>query len=119
VTQLSTNYTHCVTIKKEIIDFLIFVNQIYGEWMNAESLYCSYYQAHVERELCWLVTAGLRSYEHISFDRTLDPETSLFEFFVPRDCEKYFLTVMTYFEEIGLVRNLCKMPNRLESAQEV
>ena len=80
-----------------------------------KSLYCSYYQANVERELCWFVTATLRSYEHISFDRTLDPETSLFEFFVPSSTEEYFLEVMKYFHKEGLVRNLTKLPNRLES----
>jgi hypothetical protein len=83
-------------------------------------VYCSYYHAQVERELCWFVTAGLRSYEHCSFDRTLDPATSLFEFFVPSDTEKYFLELMAYFEEQGLVRNLVKLPNRLEdSTQQV
>ena len=83
--------------------------------IKSEPLYCSYYQAYVERELCWYVTAALRSYEHISFDRTLDPVTSLFEFFVPQDCEQYFLKVMAYFEEQGLVQNLKKLPNRLQS----
>jgi hypothetical protein len=81
--------------------------------MQSEPLYCSYYHAHVERELCWFVTAALRSYEHISFDRTLDPATSLFEFFVPEDCEKYFLVIMASFEQQGLVRNLTKLPNRI------
>lgn len=81
--------------------------------MQSEPLYCFYYQAYVERELCWFVTASLRSYEYISFDRTLDPATSLFEFFVPHDCEKYFLIIMAYFERYGYVRNLTKLPNRL------
>lgn len=80
-----------------------------------ESLYCSYYQAYVQRELCWFVTASLRSYEHVAFDRTLDPATSLFEFFVPVTTEKYFLEVMDYFQSQGLVSDLKKLPNRLES----
>ena len=79
-----------------------------------ESLYCSYYQAYVECELCWFVTASLRSYEHVAFDRTLDPATSLFEFFVPTSTEKYFLEVMAYFESQGLIFDLKKLPNRLE-----
>jgi len=82
------------------------------------SLYCSYYQAHVERELCWYVTAALRSYEHISFDRTLDPATSLFEFFVPTTTETSFLALMAYFQSEGLVRNLTKLPNRLANLTE-
>lgn len=80
-----------------------------------KSLYCSYYQAYVQRELCWFVTASLRSYEHVAFDRTLDPVTSLFEFFVPQTTEKYFLEVMAYFESEGLVSELKKLPNRLEN----
>jgi len=76
--------------------------------------YCSYYQAHVERELSWFVTASLRSYEHVAFDRTLDPSTSLFEFFVPQSTEKYFLTIMDYFQSCGLVHNLQKLENRLQ-----
>jgi hypothetical protein len=80
-----------------------------------ESLYCSYYQAHVERALCWFVTASLRSYEHVAFDRTLDPETSLFEFFVPITTEKYFLEIMNYFQSQGLVSGLKKLPNRMKN----
>jgi len=83
-------------------------------------LYCSYYQGQVQRELCWYVTATLRSYEHISFDRTLDPTTSLFEFFVPVSTESLFLTLMDYYQAEGLVYNLQKMPNRLQdSTQQV
>lgn len=82
------------------------------------SLYCSYYQAQVQRELCWYVTAALRSYEHISFDRTLDPATSLFEFFVPVSTEKPFLALMNYFQAEGLVHNFKKLPNRLANLTE-
>lgn len=87
--------------------------------MKSLPLYCSYYQAQVQRELCWFVTACLRSYEHVSFDRTLDPATSLFEFFVPQSTEKYFLEVMAYFESQGLIRNFQKLPNRLENPAEL
>lgn len=83
-----------------------------------KSLYCSYYQAHVKRELCWLVTAALRSYEHTAFDRTLDPSVSLFEFFVPVSTENVFLVIMNYFESEGLIYNLQKLPNRLENSTE-
>ena len=84
-----------------------------------ETLYCSYYQAYVERELCWFVTATLRSYEHIAFDRTLDPATSLFEFFVPVSMEKYFLDLMAYYESEALIHNLKKLPNRLVTSDQV
>ena len=83
-----------------------------------ESLYCSYYQAHVQRELSLYVVAALRSYEHVAFDRTLDPATSLFEFFVPLSTEKYFLTLMDYLQVEGLIYDLKKVPNRLENSTE-
>jgi hypothetical protein len=76
--------------------------------------YCAYYQARVERELCWFVTATLRSYEHIAFDRTLDTATSLFEFFVPESTEQYFLTIMNYYQSCGLIHDFQKLPNRLQ-----
>lgn len=85
-----------------------------------KSLYCSYYQAHVKRELCLYAVAALRSFEHLAFDRTLDPETSLFEFFVPTSTEKYFLTLMDYLQSEGLIYDLKKVPNRLaDSAEQV
>jgi len=83
-----------------------------------ESLYCSYYQANVQREMCLYVVAALRSYEHIAFDRTLDPVTSLFEFFVPSSTEKYFLTLMDYLQSEGLIYDLKKLPNRLANSTE-
>ena len=83
-------------------------------------LYCSYYQAHVKRSECWFVTAVLKSFEHMSFDRTIDVERSIFEFFVPSDMEQKFLDLMADFTRRGLVSNLQKLPNRLEQgAQEL
>lgn len=52
--------------------------------------YCSYYQAHIKRPYCWFLVAVLRSFEHVAFDRTIDKNNSIFEFFVPHDTEKYF-----------------------------
>lgn len=75
--------------------------------------YCSYYQAHVPREHCWFLTATIRSYEHMAFDRTLDKENSIFEFFVPQDMEPLFLQVMARFEKEGIIQNLQNLPNRL------
>jgi len=84
-----------------------------------ESLYCSYYQAHVQRELSLYVVAALRSYEHLAFDRTLDPETSLFEFFVPASTEKYFLTLMDYLQSEGFIYDLKKVSNRLINSEQL
>ena len=75
-------------------------------------LYSLYYQAHVDKVQTWQVTAILRSYEHVAFDRTLDTATGLIEFFVAPAYEAVFLEVMHYFIEKGLVSNLVKLPNR-------
>ena len=75
--------------------------------------YCLYYQAHVEPARCWYLTAILRSHEHVAFDRTIDVEHSIFEFFVPADSEHMFLQIMSFFQDKGIVHNLQKQPNRL------
>jgi hypothetical protein len=75
--------------------------------------YCRYFQAHLTQELVWFATSALRGYEHIVFDRTLDPETSLFEFFVPPACITDFLEIMQLLRERGVVHNLVELPNRL------
>lgn len=76
-------------------------------------LYSSYYQAHVQEKETWFLVATLRSFEHLMFDRTLDKNTSTFEFFVPKDHEATFLALMQYYIDSGIVRNLVKLPNRL------
>ena len=88
--------------------------------MQAETLgktsgqvYCRYYQAHIIREQAWFFVAVVRSYEHVMFDRTLDAQTSRFEFFVPIDMEDYFLAIMTVLIEQGIVQDLQSYENRL------
>ncbi len=76
----------------------------------------SYYQAQVDPAHGWFFVGVLRSFEHMAFDRTLDVPTSLFEFFVPQDTEKYFLDLMSYFQQEQIISNLNKLSNRL--AQE-
>ena len=88
--------------------------------MLQDKLYCAYYQAHIQRESCWFVTAALKSYEHIAFDRTINVPDSIFEFFVAPDAESYFVELMNYFQEHGYVSNMVKLPNRLmDSAEQV
>jgi hypothetical protein len=79
---------------------------------------CSYYQALVKRPDTWHVTATLRSFEHLAFDRTLDSSRGLFEFFVPQTQELIFVEVMQYFQQQGIVTEVQKLPNRLLSADE-
>lgn len=74
---------------------------------------CIYYQALVHRERCWFVAGVLRSFEHLMFDRTVDKTTNRMEFFVPEANEPYFLRIMDYLQEQGLVTELVRMPNRL------
>lgn len=74
---------------------------------------CAYYQARVQKELAWFFVATLRSDEHLVFVRTLDQETSLFEFFVPESREELFCSLMHYYEDLGIVSECRKLPNRL------
>jgi len=76
--------------------------------------YSIYYQAHVQKELCWLVTASVRFCEHVAFDRTIDKEESLFEFFVSPDLEDVFLDVAQKLLDRGVLLDLKKLPNRFE-----
>ena len=80
--------------------------------------YCQYYQADVKRSECWFFVGIMRSYENMSFDRTLKIETSTFEFFVPDAMEERFLKVMEYFQNNDIVQNLKKLPNRLTNPNE-
>jgi|AntAceMinimDraft_18_1070375.scaffolds.fasta_scaffold00626_5 hypothetical protein len=78
-------------------------------------MYCNYYQARIKREKIWQLTSVLRSLEHLVFDRTIDAQQSIFEFFVPQDVADDFLSVMHYFEDKGIVSHLQLLPNRLKS----
>jgi hypothetical protein len=79
-------------------------------------LYCFYYQAQVQREKMWFLVASLRSFEHLLFDRNLDKDAAIFEFFVSPDLESYFLAIMDHFAQQGIISNLQKLPHRLENA---
>jgi hypothetical protein len=80
---------------------------------------CVYYQAHVVPQEAWFFVGVLRSFEHLCFDRTLEKERSIFEFFVPSELEASFVHLMTYFQNRGIVVDLKKLPNRLADAQAV
>lgn len=75
--------------------------------------YSIYYQARVQRELCWIVTSVMRYSEHVAFDRTLDKEGSVFEFFVAPNLEHVFLDVASKLLKEGVFLDLKKLPNRL------
>jgi hypothetical protein len=84
-----------------------------------QDYYCHYYKAHIIREQAWFFVAIARSFEHVMFDRTFDPETSTFEFFVPADMESYFLDFMSLLIKQGVVQNLMPYENRLLDPKEV
>jgi len=77
--------------------------------------FCQYYQAHVDKKMTWFVVATLKSYEHMQFDRTIDPNQSIFEFFVPQDMEHLFLAVIERLTKKGYVSGLVKQENRLKT----
>lgn len=81
--------------------------------MQLSTKYCLYYQAQVAEKNQWFLVAVLRSFEHLAFDRTLDKEQGIFEFFVPVDNVDAFREVMEYFTDQGIVKDLQKLPNRL------
>lgn len=80
--------------------------------------FCLYYQAQVVPAKCWFFVGVLRSFEHVCFDRTLDKQTSTFEFFVPKDMQATFLALMAYFEKEGIVTTFTELPNRLLDPEE-
>lgn len=77
--------------------------------------YSIYYQAHVQKELCWMVTATVRYLDHVAFDRTVDKAGSIFEFYVAPDLEPEFLSVANRLLQRGVFLTLEKLPNRLIS----
>lgn len=76
--------------------------------------YCEYYQARVKRETTWFVVGCFRNEDHIAFERTLDKQSEILEFFVPKGQEFFFLDLMSYMKRKGYVLQLEKHANRME-----
>ena len=77
--------------------------------------YSIYYQAYVQKELCWMVTATVRYLDHVAFDRTIDKENSIFEFYVAPDLEHEFLNIAQRLLDRKVFLSMEKLPNRLMS----
>lgn len=75
--------------------------------------FCRYYQAHINRSETWFLVATLRSYEHCAFDRTLNKEQSIFEFFVPESNVTFFEKYLEYLKQKEIVISYRSLPNRL------
>lgn len=80
---------------------------------------CNYYQAHIVRKHTWFVVAVLKSFEHVAFDRTVNVEENLLEFFVPLSMDVYFRLVMDYCITHDIVTNFKQLPNRLLDPTEL
>ncbi|MBI2352910.1 hypothetical protein HYV11_01540 [Candidatus Dependentiae bacterium] len=74
--------------------------------------YSLYFQAKIKKEFGWLVTSSLRYAEYVAFDRAVDHEQDIFEFFVAPDLCDVFLDVMNKLAEKGIVSHLEQLPNR-------
>lgn len=81
--------------------------------LKEKNTWSLYYTAQVKREQCWVLSAALKGTENVAFDRTLDKNQSIFEFFVPADTEPIFLKLMDYMIKQGVVISLQKTINRL------
>lgn len=80
--------------------------------------YSAYFQAFIPPAASWFVTGALRSCEYMAFDRTLDVQGHIYEFFVPHCLVEDFVRLMNEFQQQGLVVDLKQLPNRLMT-QEV
>lgn len=75
--------------------------------------HCLYYQAHVQRKYCWFLVGILRSFENMTFDRTIDKENSIFEFYVPKLMKRHFEELLAFFMKEKIIFWYTQMPNRL------
>lgn len=78
-------------------------------------MFCQYYQATVNVPYTWFVTGVFRSEDNVVFERTMDNDSSILEFFVPDDYEDNFLKVIQYLHRNGYIINFEKKENRLSS----
>lgn len=76
-------------------------------------MFCLYYTAKVDKPNVWQLTGVLKSFEHLSFDRTIDKENSIFEFFVPEGNKNIFEEVLNHFVQKGIVSDFQLKENRL------
>lgn len=77
--------------------------------------YSAYYQAVLKKEEALFAVGTLKFFDHVCFDRTIDKEKLLYEFFVPPALEAEFLAIMAFLTAKGIVFNLIKLPNRIKA----
>ncbi|MFA6065761.1 MAG: hypothetical protein WC707_01110 [Candidatus Babeliaceae bacterium] len=76
-------------------------------------MYCAYYQSPVVRQHVSFFVATLRAHEHLCFDRTLDAQNQVFEFFVPEKNVALFESIMNIYVRMGVIYSFTRMHNRL------
>jgi|WetSurMetagenome_2_1015567.scaffolds.fasta_scaffold1198522_2 hypothetical protein len=77
---------------------------------------CSYYQAKVDKEKTWFVVGTFRNEDHVAFERAIEGQTEILEFFVPQDQEDYFLILIQRLKEMGYILWFEKKDNRFCNA---
>lgn len=77
-------------------------------------MFCEYYQAIVDVPYTWFVGGCLRNEDNLVFERTLEDRPELLEFFVTKEQEQEFLSIMNYFIKLGYVISFEKKDNRLK-----
>lgn len=80
---------------------------------NPSARACRYFQAYIPRKSTLYVTALLRSFEHLAFDRSLDAQAGLSEFFVPPAMVEHFLSITNFLHQEGLMSQPQELDNRL------
>lgn len=81
--------------------------------------YGIYYQADVVKKEAYMVTSTLRFSEHVAFDRCVDVENSIFEFFIAPGLEDEFVHIMKALQTAGYITAFTRLDNRLEQGQEL
>ncbi len=78
-------------------------------------MYCLYYHVRFIKKTTWFVVGVLRAEDNVVFERALDSDTEIFEFFIPPGRESEFLSFMDCLTRRGYVLSIEKKPNRLQS----
>ncbi len=73
---------------------------------------CIYYQARLVREKIWFVVGTLRAETNLVFERALENDRTMFEFFVPPQNDDDFLAFMDILAKRGCIVTFEKKKNR-------
>ncbi|MBD3231651.1 hypothetical protein GF322_03235 [Candidatus Dependentiae bacterium] len=74
---------------------------------------CEYYQVKTQKVKTWFVVGCFRNEDNLAFERTLDLQNSILEFFVPPNYNDQFLNIINWLINKKYILNIKKMENRL------